>query len=122
MSIENKKKYLIVILVAASLLIGALLVRQTIGFYHGIRQVHIPSSEKRSDRRPGIHSWMNTSEIAKNLGITEAEVFTALEITPQPGDEKLSLRALRDKYNIPQNEMQKRMQRLVVSHPSRSGP
>ncbi|NPV89284.1 MAG: hypothetical protein HPY50_00730 [Firmicutes bacterium] len=122
MKIEGKKKYLIAVLVIACLLMGGLLVRQSVMLFHGIKQVRLPSHERRENRLPGIHSFMHVDEVAKKLGMSEAEVFKGLGITPRPGDEKLTLHALRKKYGITPEEMQSRMQKMIEQRPDRSGP
>lgn len=109
----KRKKYLLTALILLLLLIGILIVRQTVGIYHSFRQVKFPTHERREENRPNIHSWMTVSEVADQYGITGEEVFEYLGITPQPGDDKLTLRALREKYEINPDEMQRSLKRMM---------
>lgn len=56
---------------------------------------------------------MTVLEVAEKYGLNQQEVFALLQITPQPGDENLTLRELKGKYNKAPEEMQANVQRIL---------
>jgi len=60
-----------------------------------------------------IQTWMTVREIADKHNISEKEIFNELDIEPEPGDESLSLRALKKKYRKDKDEMQENTNRLL---------
>jgi len=55
---------------------------------------------------------MNVEEVARCYQVTTTEVFIALDIDPVPGDEKLSLKDLGNKYHKTGPEMENAFNRL----------
>jgi len=62
-----------------------------------------------------IHRWMTVDEVASRCHVSEAQVFAVLKIDPVPGDEKLPLRALENKYHKTEEEMRKGLLILIDS-------
>jgi hypothetical protein len=58
-----------------------------------------PTHETREPFGQKVHGWMSIEEVAKIYTVSPADVFIALDITPAPGDEKLTLKSLGNKYH-----------------------
>jgi len=89
---------------------------QSIHIWRGIEQVHRPTPQSRQDGKLGIHHWNTVAEVARNYSLSVDEVFTYLKIVPEPGDENLTLRTLKDKYHKTSEEMQSNLDRLTTDH------
>lgn len=107
MSTKAKLILLIGLMVVLSLLAAA----QSMRVYRALHQVEF---NIHRDRRPGdnVQKWTTVAEAAKSLNISEKEVFDTLQIDPVPGDEKLTFRALEDKYSKAPAEMQANLRQL----------
>ncbi|PKM76166.1 MAG: hypothetical protein CVU90_13755 [Firmicutes bacterium HGW-Firmicutes-15] len=98
-----------------------LIARQSLNIYQNIKQVHAPTPQTRQDKELQIHHWETIRELAQKCGMSEKEVFSYLQITPQPGDENLTLRALKNKYNKTQDEMESNLKILITNSARKHG-
>lgn len=108
-----KQRWKLVLLLIIMLLLAILVVQQTASLYGGMKNLHIPSSQSRQDNSITVHKWLTATEVATKYGLSEKEVYGYLQITPEPGDEKLSLRELKNKYRKTPEEMQNNLQRIL---------
>jgi hypothetical protein len=80
--------------------------------FHGLRHLSAPTHETREPFGHNVHGWMSIEEIAKTYSVSPADVFMALDIVPAPGDEKLTLKALADKYHKTTPEIEDGLNKL----------
>lgn len=101
----------VILLTAVLVLLTLLIVRQVLVISGSLHQVHF---SKGGEHTPAaLHRWMSIEEIAKKYNVPAKDIFTDLHITPAKGDEKLSLRALKKKYKIPQEVMRAELEGLI---------
>ncbi|MDF9409534.1 hypothetical protein L7E55_14405 [Pelotomaculum isophthalicicum JI] len=101
------------LLIGLIILLTLLIFRQSAIIYHNLHQVELPHNRSRQSSYLQTQKWMTVSEIAQKYNVSEKDVFEALQINPEQGDEKLSLRALRNKYNKSPSEMQSNLRQLL---------
>lgn len=108
----------------ALLLIGLIILfslfaaKQAFRMYNEAQGLNWPTQETRLNNQLTVQRWLTVQEVAKKYNTTEQQVFIILAINPVPGDEKLSLRELKDKYRKTNEEMQNALQRLIDSQGS----
>lgn len=95
------------------IILVAIAVKVSLSFYHGMTGLPLPSPQSRQDNPITVHRWMTVSEVAERYGLSVQEVFDLLQIAPQAGDESLTLRELKTKYNKPPEVMQQNVQRIL---------
>jgi hypothetical protein len=116
-----RQRWKLLLLTALIIILIALIARQSLHIYHNIRQVQSPTAHTRQDKLPSIHHWTTVKELAQKYKMSEHEVFTYLQITPQAGDEDLTLRALKNKYHKTQNQMQSYIKALTTDYARKQG-
>jgi hypothetical protein len=72
---------------------------ESYNLFHGLRHMSAPTHETREPFGQKVHGWMSIEEVAKIYMVAPADVFIALDIDPAPGDQKLTLKSLGDKYH-----------------------
>lgn len=107
------QRWKLIILSSIIVILSVLVVRHTLSVYYGFKGLSLPSAMSRQDNSITVHRWMTVVEVAERYGLTSQEVFEILQITPQFGDEKLTLRELKVKYNKTPEEMQSNVQRIL---------
>jgi len=114
-----RQRWKMLILAGLMAVLLFLIAWQSIHIWRGIEQVHRPAPHSRQDGKLGVHHWNTVAEVAHNYGMSVDEVFNYLKIVAQPGDENLTLRALKDKYQKTSEEMQSNLDRLITDHKGR---
>ena len=117
-----KKHWKAILLVIAALIVLALIFALSIRIYHNAQGFHLPGPEDRQMGEPNIHSWMTVEEVASKYETTPDAVFQAFNITPEAGDERLSLRKLKEKYGKTREEMQAGLDQIITSSGPPPGP
>ena len=92
--------------------------KESYQFYQGFRHLSIPNPETRQLDGHRVHRWMTVEELAKKYTVPVADVFKALNIQPSPGDEKLTLKVLADKYKKSDTEVKDGLNILNKAYPS----
>lgn len=114
---EMSRRVKIIFLAALLALLAFLIIRQVLVIKGSL---HEGNFLKRGENTSlSVHKWMTVDEIAEKSHLSEKDVFNALQINPEKGDEKLSLRALSKKYSIPPEEMKANLQKITPHRPSR---
>lgn len=114
-----KKPVKITLLVVVAVLLTGALFWQSIQIRRLYKGVGKPSMESRELGDLHIHNWMTPEEVAQKLGIPVSQVFNALNIEPQPGDEKLPFHKLKVKYHKSREDMRRG---LISLHSEQAGP
>lgn len=110
-----KQQWKTVLLVVAALIVLALIALLSVRIYHSAQGFHLPGPEDRHMGERDMHSWMTVEEVASKYKTTPEAVFAAFSISPEAGDEKLTLRSLKDKYGKSREEMQKGLETIINS-------
>jgi len=118
--IKRPARIAALVLLAAALL-GALWF-QSIRIHRMFKQVYRPALEHRQLAEPRIHSWMTVEEIAQRCQVPIERVFSALGISAQPGDEKLPIKKLEEKYGLSRDEVRRGLDSLHNGAASPPGP
>ncbi len=95
-------------------LLGALWI-QSMKIHRMYKEVNRPTMERRQLADSRVHQWMTVEEVAQRCQVSVEAVFQALSIDPQPGDEKLPLKKLEEKYNKSREDMRQGFDRLQKS-------
>lgn len=101
----------IIILTVVLVVLTLLTVRQALIISGTLHEFH--ASRDRGHSSPPLYKWMSVDEVAQKYSLSTGQIFSALGITPEKGDEKLTLRALREKYEIPPEKMRETLERLI---------
>lgn len=110
------------LVVIAVLLVGALF-WQSIQIRRLYKGVGRPGVESRELGDLHLHNWMTPEEVAQKFGIPVSQVFKALGIESQPGDEKLPLQQLKEKYHKSREDMRRGLMELhSPNEQARPGP
>jgi hypothetical protein len=107
------------LLVGLAILLLLLAGRESYHFYRELRQLELPTDETREPFGRNVHSWMNAEEMAHFYKVPVEEIFTTLGIQSSPGDEKLTLKELADKYHKSPTEIQNALNALNNQVPNR---
>ncbi|WPC39414.1 hypothetical protein [Clostridium sp. JS66] len=113
----NKSK--VSILSILIIIIIFITIRQSIMLHRGIKKIKIPNKESRQLGNMSTYKWLTVKKISHIYNINEQEIFKLLEITPQSGDENISIVELTKKYNKTPEEMKKNL-RKVIKNPKDS--
>lgn len=116
-----RQRWKLFLLTGLIIVLVVLIARQSLDIYQNIKQIHTPTPQTRQDNALQINHWTTVQELAQKYGMSENEVFSYLQIAPQPGDENLTLRALENKYHKTQDEMQSNLKRLTTNHARKHG-
>lgn len=108
--IKNKKRVTAIIIIVILIVV---IIFQADNLKHNIRQISKPTIESRKLSRLGIYKVMTVKGLSKRYKVQQNEVFKLLEITPEKGDENLSLMELQKKYGKTHEEMKKNVKRLL---------
>lgn len=108
----NRKGRLI-ILAFVAVVLGIFLYKQSFDLYHNVRELHRPNLETREIGEMHVHSWMTPKEVSARYHVPVKQIFQALHIKPAPGDENMTLRSLKDKYQLSKEELQKALHSLI---------
>lgn len=112
--ISKRIKLISVFLIAAILLF--LTAMQAVRLYHSFGRVKMPTEQSRKLSESGIYNSMTPEQLAAKFSIPQDQVFMLFGISPEPGDEKLSLRTLRKKYNKTPEEMLNALKKMSRRH------
>ena len=116
-----RRNHKIWLLAAVAILLLLLVCRESYHFYSGLRHLDLPTQETREPLGRSAHGWMNPEDLAYFYKVPIESVFAALDIQPSPGDEKLPLRELAEKYDKSPSEIQAALDSLHDQLPSRGG-
>lgn len=120
---EMKKPLKIALLVVIAVLLVGALFWQSIQIRRLYKGVGRPGVESRELGDLHLHNWMTPEEVAQKYGIPVRQVFKALGIEPQPGDEKLPLQQLKEKYHKSREDMRRGLMELhSPNEQARPGP
>lgn len=108
----------ILVLVGLALILLFLAGRESYQLFHEVRHLNAPTHETREPFGRNVHRWMNVEDVARFYKVTTADVFTALDIEPVPGDEKLSLKDLVNKYHKSASEIEAACNKLKNADPN----
>lgn len=100
---RRQTKIVVLSVLAITLLLWASL--ETFHLYSAFHHLQIPRSETRKPFGDHIHAWMSVEDLAEHYRVPPAEIFAALDIQPESGDEHLSIRHLAQKYDKSFTEM-----------------
>ncbi len=113
-----RRRNTIIVLIGLAIIFLFFAGRESYELFHGLRHISAPTHATRDPFGHNVHGWMSVTDIAKIYRVSPADVFRALEIDPAPGDEKLPLKDLADKYHKTGPEIQNALNNLSNSVPS----
>jgi len=113
-----RRRTTIIVLIGLAIVLLFLAGRESYQLFHGIRHMSAPTDESREPFGHNVHGWMSVAEVAKIYHVSTTDVFIALDIDPAPDDEKLTLKALRDKYHKTIPEMENGLNKLNETIPN----
>lgn len=109
---SKRAKLILLFGIIAVLACGVIL--QASYIYKNIHQSGLPVHKSRQAGEVQPQGWMTVVDLSRHFNIPEEDIFQAFQISPAPGDEKLSLRALRQKYHKTPSEMQTGLKQLGI--------
>lgn len=95
------------------ILLSASLALQSVRLYRTARGVRMPTPQSRQVSEFGIYNWITVTDLSQKFNLSEEIIFELLGIAPLPGDNKLSLRDLRLKYNKTPEEMKQGISKIL---------
>lgn len=115
---KNAKISILSILI---IIITLIIVKQSIVLHTGFKNIHIPTKESRQLGNMSTYKWLTVKKISNKYNISEQEIFKAIEINPQSGDENVPIMKLMKKYNKTSEEMKKNLKRVIRKHRNLEG-
>lgn len=111
----------ILLLIGLVILLLIFVYRESYHFYAELRHLDLPTQQTREPLGRSAHGWMNAPELAHYYQVPVEQVFAALEIEPSPGDEKISLKDLAEKYNKTPAEIEEALKKLNTQQSNQGG-
>ncbi|OPX85513.1 MAG: hypothetical protein A4E53_03507 [Pelotomaculum sp. PtaB.Bin104] len=102
----------LLLLVVLTVLLSAGVIVETVHLCRSIHQVGPPQLKGGHSDMLHPQMWMTVTDLARHCSVPEEDIFRALKITPAPGDEQMSLRALSKKYNKNAADMREGLKQL----------
>lgn len=107
-----RKPFKITLLVVIAVLLTGALFWQSLQIRRLYKGVGKPGVESRELGELHLHNWMTPEEVAQKYDIPVSQVFKALSIEAQPGDEKLPLQQLKEKYHKSREDIRRGLMEL----------
>lgn len=111
-----KKNTQLSILSILFIIIIAVTLRQAFRLRSEFKNVKRPTKESRQLGEMSTHKWITVKKMSIKYKVNEEEIFKTLDITPQKGDENLTLKELKEKYNKSQEEMKANIKKIIENH------
>ncbi|KOF55757.1 MULTISPECIES: hypothetical protein [Clostridium] len=116
----NRKEKLSVLSILIIIMI-ILITRQSLLLHREIRNIKPPTMENRQFGNMSIYKWMTVKRLAKKHNIKEENIFKALEIKPEKGDEDMPIWKLSKKYNKNPQQIEENLMKIISRHKPTEG-
>ena len=103
------------------IIITSIIIRQSIVLHTGLKNIHIPTKESRQLGNMSTYKWLTVKKISHKHNISKQEIFRAIGINPQSGDENMPITKLMKKYNKTPEEVKRNLKRVIKKHKNLEG-
>jgi hypothetical protein len=117
----RRSRILILPFLAAALALLLLVSQEAYYVFDESRHINIVTPEDGYYWGRSTRAWMNAQEISRFYKVPVDNVFSALKIQAAPGDEKITLQDLAEKYNKSPAEVREALNYLNNLQPRRGG-
>ncbi|MBZ9686488.1 hypothetical protein G9F72_009115 [Clostridium estertheticum] len=93
-----------------------LIIRRSTIIYLEFKNINLPTKESRQIGNMSTHKWITVKKLSQKNNISEDDIFKALEIIPQNGDENLNIEELGKKYNKTSKELKDNLKKIIENH------
>lgn len=90
-----------------------LIIRLSTIIYLEFKNINLPTKESRQIGNMSTHKWITVKKLSQKNNISEADIFKALQIIPQNGDENLNIEELAKKYNKTSEELKGNLKKII---------
>jgi hypothetical protein len=107
---KNIKTFILSILIVGIVIV--IISRSTI-LYLEFKNISMPTKENRRVGNMSIHKWITVKKISEKNNISNEDIFKALEIVPQNGDENLCIEELGKKYSKTSQDLKDNLKKII---------
>lgn len=111
-----KKKGKLSILSILIIIIVILIAKHSLLLHKEIKTIKPPTIENRQLGNMSVYKWVTVRDLAARHNIREEDIFKALEIKPEKGDENIPIRALLKKYNKNPQYIKSNLRKIIKTH------
>lgn len=108
----NKKEKLSMLGVLI-IVILILLTRQSLLLHKEIKMVKKPTVESRQFGNMSVYKWITVRDLATKHNLKVNDIFKALQIKPEKGDENMPIGELSKKYNKTHEQMRDNLKKII---------
>lgn len=116
-----KKKVKISLLIALTIIVALIMVKQSLSLHSEIKKIKFPTKETRALGNMSTYKWLSVKKLSKRLNISEESIFKALDIVPEKGDENIPIKELAQKHNKTLEEIRSNLRKLIANHHKNTG-
>ncbi|MHC1681507.1 MAG: hypothetical protein AB6733_00880 [Clostridiaceae bacterium] len=107
---KNLKKSILAILI---IVISIMLVRKFLTLHQEFKNIKPPTKENRQLGNMSSNKILTVKKLSTKFEISEEEIFKAIEIEPQEGDEDMHIMELAKKYNKTPEEINEKLKEIL---------
>lgn len=115
---RNEKLSILSILI---IIIVILITRQSLSLHRKIRNIKPPTIENRQFGEMSIYKWITVKDLAQRYNLKEEDIFKALQIKPEKGDENIPIGELSKKYNKTPQQTKNNLRKIIPKHKNAKG-
>lgn len=108
----NKKEKLSVLSILI-IIIVILMARQSLLLHKEIKSIKRPTMENRQFGNMSVYKWITVKDLAVKHNLKEKDIFKALQIKPEKGDENIPIRELSKKYSKTPKQMRDNLKKII---------
>lgn len=90
-----------------------LLTRQSLLLHKEIKTVKKPTAESRQFGNMSVYKWITVRDLAIRHNLKVNDIFKALQIKPEKGDENIPIKELSKKYNKTREQMKDNLKKII---------
>ncbi|AKA68263.1 hypothetical protein [Clostridium scatologenes] len=115
---KNSKIAILSILI---IITTSIIIKQSLTLHKGFKSIEIPNKESRQFGNMSTSKWLTVKKISNKYNISEEEIFKAIEITPEKGDENIPIIELAKKYNKTPEEIKRNLKKFIKNNNNMEG-
>ncbi|WP_234121978.1 hypothetical protein [Clostridium hydrogenum] len=116
----NRKEKLSILSILI-IIILILMTRQSVQLHRQIKKIKRPTIENRQFGNMSVYKWVTVRDLAKRHNLKEENIFKALEIKPEKGDENMPMGELAKKYNKTPQQIETDLKKIIKKHKNIEG-
>lgn len=108
----NRKEKLSILSILIIIIIS-LMTRQSLLMHKEIKNIKRPTVENRQFGNMSVYRWITVKDLSIKHNLKVEDIFKALQIKPEKGDENIPIGELSKKYNKTPKQMRDNLKKIV---------